>query len=132
MNIREELKMPRNPVADPRRRELLRSFAGVSSLLALTLAARPHAGHAQTAPLKIATLGSGHIGGTLGSLWVKAGHPVMFASRHPEELKDLVAGLGPLAKAGTPAEAIAFADVVLLAVPYSAVKQIGQIGRANV
>ena len=109
----------------PNRRELLRSFAGVSSLLALTIAARPHVGLAQTAPLKIATLGSGHIDGTRGSLWVKAGHPVMFASRHPEELKDLVAGLGPLAKAGTPAEAIAFADVVLLAVPYSAVKQIG-------
>lgn len=107
------------PLARPNRRELL--IVGASTWVALTAV-----GSAQTAPLKIATLGAGHIGGTLGSLWVKAGHPVMFSSRHPEELKDLVAGLGPLAKAGMPADAIAFADVVLLAVPYSAVKQIGQ------
>ena len=40
-------------------------------------------------------------GGTIGGLWVKAGHPVMFASRHPEDLKPLVEKLGPLAKAGT-------------------------------
>jgi len=116
--------MTRYPVADRRRRELFRSIAGASALLAF--AAAPRAGFAQTAPLKIATIGSGHIGGTLGALWVKAGHPVMFSSRHPEELKDMVAGLGPLARAGTPAEAIAFADVVLLAVPYTAIKQIGQ------
>ena len=90
------------------------------------LALAPVAGLAQTAPLKIATIGAGHIGGTLGSLWVKAGHHVMFSSRHPEELKDMVAGLGPLASAGTTADAVAFADVVFLAVPYSAVKQIGQ------
>jgi predicted dinucleotide-binding enzyme len=57
---------------------------------------------------------------------VKAGHQVMFSSRHPEELKDLVAGLGPLARAGTPADAIAFADVVMIAVPYTAVKQISE------
>ena len=114
--------MTRDPVPDRRRRDFLRSVAGVSTLLAMS---RPVL--AQTAaPLKIATIGAGHIGGTLGALWVKAGHPVIFASRHPEELKDMVAGLGPLAHAGTPAEAIAFADVVLLAVPYSAMKQIGQ------
>jgi predicted dinucleotide-binding enzyme len=77
-------------------------------------------------PLKIATLGAGRIGGTLGGLWVKAGHPVMFASRHPEELKDLVLGLGPLAQAGTVADAIAFADAVLLAVPYRALPDIGK------
>ncbi len=114
-------------VTNLRRRNFLRSVAGVSSMLAL--AATSRAGFAQTpdaAHIKIATIGAGHIGGTVGALWVKAGHPVMFSSRHPEELKDMVAGLGPLAHAGTTAEAIAFADVVLLAVPYSAMKQIGQ------
>jgi predicted dinucleotide-binding enzyme len=115
--------MTQNPIAAPGRRDVLRSAAGATALLAL--AASPVSGVAQTAPLKIATIGAGHIGGTLGALWVKAGHPVMFSSRHPEELKDMVAGLGPLAHAGTTAEAIAFADVVLLAVPYSAIKQIG-------
>lgn len=119
--------MPRYSTANHHRRDLIRSVAGVSALMALGMAPRP--GFAQTtgaAPLKIATIGAGHIGGTLGALWVKAGHPVMFSSRHPEELKDMIAGLGPLARAGTTAEAVAFADVVFLAVPYSAIKQIGQ------
>jgi hypothetical protein len=48
----------------------------------------------------IATIGAGHIGGTIGGLWVKNGHKVFFSSHHPEELKDLVASLGPLAQAG--------------------------------
>jgi len=75
---------------------------------------------------KIGVIGSGHIGGTIGGLWVSAGHPVMFSSRHPEELKPLVEKLGPLAQAGTVAQALAFADVVLLAVPYSAVPELGR------
>src|SRR5262245_52922770 len=41
--------------------------------------------------LPIGVIGSCHIGGTIGGLWVKSGHPVLFSSRHPEELKDLVA-----------------------------------------
>jgi len=93
---------------------------------AALLAMSPLAARAAEAPLKIATLGAGRIGSTLGGLWVKAGHPVMFSSRHPQELKDLVNGLGPLAQAGTVPEAIAFADVVLLAVPYRALPQIGK------
>src|ERR1051325_8801448 len=56
-------------------------------------------------PLKIGTIGSGNIGSTLGTLWVKSGHPVLFSSRHPEELKSLADGLGPLARAGTVREA---------------------------
>jgi len=50
----------------------------------------------------------------------------LFSSRHPEELKDLVAGLGPLAQAGTVDQAIAFGEVVLLTVPYGALPQIGR------
>ncbi len=74
----------------------------------------------------IGTIGAGHIGSTIGGLWVKNGHKVLFSSRHPEELKDLVAGLGPLAQAGTVDQAIAFGDVVLLTVPYGAIPQIGR------
>jgi len=80
----------------------------------------------QAAPLKIGIIGAGHIGSTVGTLWVKAGHPVMFSSRHPEELAPLVQELGALAKGGTVAEAIAFGDVVFIAVPYKAYPQIGQ------
>src|SRR5205809_264192 len=53
-------------------------------------------------------------------------HPVMFSSRHPDDLKGLVDGLGPLARAGTVAEAVEFGDVVMVVVPYTAIEQIGK------
>jgi 8-hydroxy-5-deazaflavin:NADPH oxidoreductase len=83
-------------------------------------------GQTAAAPLKIGIIGAGHIGSTLGTLWVKAGHPVMFSSRHPEELAPLVQELGPLAKSGAVADAIAFGDVIFIAVPYGAYPQIGK------
>jgi len=94
----------------------------------LAVAARPHAALAQTAasPSKIGMVGAGREGSALGRLFVKAGHPVMFSSRHPEELKGLVAGLGPLAQAGTVEQAIAFGDVVVIGIPYTAMEQIGK------
>jgi 8-hydroxy-5-deazaflavin:NADPH oxidoreductase len=75
---------------------------------------------------KIGVIGSGKIGGTIGGLWVKAGHPVLFSSRHPEGLKDMVSGLGSLAQAGSVDQAVAFGDVLFIAVPYSAVPQVGE------
>jgi predicted dinucleotide-binding enzyme len=85
-------------------------------------------GMAQSASnkLKIGVIGSGHIGGTIGGLWVKAGHSVLFSSRHPEELKPLIDSLGPLAKAGTVGEALDFGDVVLVAVPYKAIPELAK------
>jgi hypothetical protein len=109
------------------RRDFL-AAAGSTAAFAL-LAASPFGALAQTggaAPMKIATIGSGREGGALGTAFAKAGHPVMFSSRHPEQLKDLVAAAGPNAKAGTVAEAVAFGDVVLLVVPYTAVEEIGR------
>ena len=79
--------------------------------------------------MPIGIIGSGHIGSTIGGLWVKAGHPVFFSSRHPDELKDLVAKVGPLAKAGSVADAIAFGNALLVAVPYSALPKIGAENR---
>src|SRR5438876_11799896 len=38
-------------------------------------------------PLKIGIIGAGRIGGTLATLWVKAGHEVLVSSRHPDELQ---------------------------------------------
>ena len=57
---------------------------------------------------------------------MKAGHPVLFSSRHPEELKSLIDGLGPLARAGTVKEAFTFGDVLFIGVPYGAYPQIGK------
>lgn len=97
------------------------------ALLAATAAAiLIHPARAETRPMRIGIIGAGNIGGTLGGLWVKAGHEVMLSSRHPEDLKGLVDGLGPKARAGTPSEAIAFGDVLLIAVPYKAYPQLAQ------
>ena len=81
---------------------------------------------AQSGGMKIGIVGSGRVGGTLGTLWVKAGHQVLFSSRHPQELKSLAEGLGSRARAGTVQEAVNFGDVILVAVPYSALPQIGR------
>jgi 8-hydroxy-5-deazaflavin:NADPH oxidoreductase len=113
--------MASHEIVDRSRRALI----GAAGALVLTVAARRASGQPAGAKLRIGVVGSGHIGGTVGGLWVKAGHPVMFSSRHPEELKELVAGLGELARAGTVAEAISFGDVVFVAVPYGALPQIG-------
>ena len=108
------------------RRSFLNSLAGG---LALATLVRPNGALAQQSSLssmKIATIGAGREGGALGTLYAKLGHPVMFSSRHPETLKDLVAAAGPNARAGTTADAVAFGDVIFLVVPYTAVEQIGQ------
>jgi hypothetical protein len=70
--------------------------------------------------MKIGIIGSGRIGGTLGGIWVKSGHEVMFSSLDLEQDKALAARLGGGARAGTTREAVAFGDVLLLAVPYRA------------
>jgi hypothetical protein len=75
---------------------------------------------------KIATIGAGREGGALGALFAKAGFKVMFSSRNPDMLKDLAASVGPNAHTGTVAQAVAFGDVVLIAVPYTAMEQIGK------
>ena len=95
--------------------------------LAVGLGMRPKVTLAQTAsPMKIGIIGSGNIGSTVGTLWVKAGHQVLFSSRHPENLKQLVGALGPLARAGRVEEALAFGDVVFIGVPYGAYPQLGK------
>lgn len=104
-----------------------RALLGTGGALMLGAIARPLGALGQvSSPARIGVIGSGHIGGTIGGLWVKSGHPVLFSSRHPEELKDMVAGLGSLAKAGTVEEAIKFGDVLFIGVPYGAIPQIGK------
>jgi 8-hydroxy-5-deazaflavin:NADPH oxidoreductase len=70
--------------------------------------------------MKIGIIGSGHVGSALGNVWAKAGHEVMFSSRNVDNDKKLAVEVGANAHAGTPPEAAAFGEVVLLAVPYSA------------
>jgi predicted dinucleotide-binding enzyme len=73
---------------------------------------------------KIGIVGSGHIGGTLGIQLAKAGYEILYSSRHPGKLKDLVKAAGPKACAGTVAEAIAFGDVIVLSLPLKAIPEL--------
>ena len=106
-----------------RRRITLRAFAVCAGLAMLPAGSFARA---QSTPMKIGIIGSGNIGGTLGVLWAKAGHQVLFSSRHPDELVDLVNRARASARAGMPREAAAFGDVVLISIPYGAVPQVGR------
>jgi hypothetical protein len=84
--------MKTNDGARPSRREFLR-VAGTAAA-SLVLSALPHAARAASnagAGLKIGIIGSGRIGGTLGELWLKAGHEIMFSSLDLDHDKALAA-----------------------------------------
>ncbi len=109
------------------RRGFLKIAGAATATLALgnlpfTVAAATSA----TGKLKIGIVGSGRVGGTLGRLWAKAGHQVMFSSLDLEQDKALAASVGANARAGTSREAAAFGDVVLISVPYGALPQVGK------
>ena len=106
--------MTNHRVENGRRNFLLTIAGGIAGLAAGSLPARVLAEPAGGSPLSISTIGAGREGGALGALFVKAGHRVMFSSRHPDTLKGLVDELGPLARAGTVAEALDFGDVVMV------------------
>src|SRR3972149_77764 len=109
------------------RRDSLRCAGPAAAGLAL--GALPHAARAASnagASLKIGIVGSGRIGGTLGALWLKAGHEIMFSSLDLEHDKALAARLGGKARAGTSRQAAAFGEVLLIAVPYAALPQVGR------
>ena len=82
-------------------------------------------------PMKIGIIGTGEIGGALARHWGAAGHELLISSRHPEQLKALAAQIGPNVRVGTPREAAAFGEVVLVSVPYSAMPEIGRDNRAE-
>ena len=80
--------------------------------------------------MKIGIIGSGNIGGNIGKHLAKAGHEVMFSSRHPEELQTMADEVG--AKVGKTEEAAEFGEVILLAIPYGKVPDVAeQIGSLN-
>jgi hypothetical protein len=106
------------------RRTFLQAAAATSLAFALP---------ARAAPMKIGIIGSGRVGGTIGELWVKAGHEVVFSAKAIEEVRSLLEHLklGPRARAGTPKEAAAFGEAVLVSVPYAALPGIGRDNAAE-
>lgn len=72
--------------------------------------------------MKIGIIGSGSMGANMGRIWANAGHSVLFSySRSQEKLDKVANNAGNNAKTGTPKEAVAFGDVVILSVPWSQV-----------
>jgi len=70
-------------------------------------------------------IGSGHIGSALARLAVAAGHDVVLSnSRGPGTLADLVAELGPQARAATSTEAAQAGDLVVVTVPLKAYRDV--------
>src|SRR5437762_12988905 len=70
--------------------------------------------------MRVGILGSGLMGGKLGTVFARAGHQVVFSyARSGRKLKTLARGAGGEARAGTPREATQGADAVLLAVHWS-------------
>jgi hypothetical protein len=80
--------------------------------------------------MRVGILGSGLMGGKLGTLFARAGHEVVFSyARTKGKLAKLAREAGGNARAGTPAEAAKDADAVLLAVHWSRVDDVlGQAG----
>jgi 8-hydroxy-5-deazaflavin:NADPH oxidoreductase len=67
--------------------------------------------------MRVGILGSGLMGGKLGTIWARAGHEVFFSyARREEKLKKLARDAKGKARAGTPREAAQDADALLLAV----------------
>src|SRR4051812_40208855 len=84
--------------------------------------------------MRIAVIGAGNVGGTLGRRWAEAGHEVVFGIRHPERGAAAVKGGGALpskASVASPDEAVKSADAVVLATPWNAVpdaiKEVGSL-----
>jgi predicted dinucleotide-binding enzyme len=82
--------------------------------------------------MRVGILGSGLMGGKLGTIFARAGHEVVFSyARSQEKLKRLARDAQGDARAGTPGEAAKEADVVLLALHWSrvddALKQAGDL-----
>jgi len=75
--------------------------------------------------MRIGILGSGLMGGKLGTLFARHGHEVVFSyARSERKLKRLARDAGERARAGTPAEAARESDVLLLAVHWSRVDDV--------
>jgi 8-hydroxy-5-deazaflavin:NADPH oxidoreductase len=77
------------------------------------------------AELRIAVLGAGNIGGTLGRKWAAAGHKVAFGVTDPasERAQSLRAELGNKVTIGPVASALAAGDVVVMAFPGTAMDE---------
>ena len=104
------------------RRDFIKAAAFAAALSSLPFGVRAEGAD----KMKIGIIGSGKVGSALGRVWVQRGHEVMFASRTLAHDKALAKELGANARAGTPLEAAKFGEVILFAVPYRALPELGK------
>jgi 8-hydroxy-5-deazaflavin:NADPH oxidoreductase len=84
--------------------------------------------------MKIAVIGAGNVGGTLGTAWAqKAGHEILFGVRNPsaEKTQALLSKIGGKARAVAPAEAAASGEMIVLTTPWpqteAAIRSLGNV-----
>ncbi len=106
------------------RRQFIRATA--TALAAATISDFARGADSATRKTKIGIIGSGNVGSALGRTWARAGHEVMFASRNLEHDQQLAAQIGAGARAGSPKQAAAFGEVILMAVPYRSLPELGK------
>jgi NADPH-dependent F420 reductase len=79
--------------------------------------------------MKLAVIGSGNIGKSIGSWASRKDYQVIFSAKNEQHAQEAAKKAGDNAKAADVKEAVEMADLVLLAVPYDAVKEvISQVG----
>ncbi len=121
----DELRLP----GASGRRDFLRQLAWAAAGVVVGGGIRLGAeagGRDEEVALKIGVVGGGRMGSALGKLWVKAGHSVLFTSRTPAKLAEMVYDLGPRATAGVPSDAAELCEVIFLALPYTAIPEVAR------
>lgn len=75
--------------------------------------------------MRIGIIGAGTVGGTLARAWASTGHHVALATRDPDDprLATLAMSIGPNASAGGVARVVEHSEVVVLATPWTAVRE---------
>ena len=107
-------------------RTLLSRRAFIAGVIVVTgLADQSSLARAAAKP-NIGIIGAGNIGGALGTLLADAGYPVMLSARDLKPVNTLVAKIGHGARAGTPSAAAAFGEIIVMAVPWGALPEVGK------
>jgi len=77
--------------------------------------------------MHIAVIGTGNVGTALGNAWVRAGHGIIYGSRESESAAtNTFVSAGDRVSVRSPKQATAAADVIVLAVPWTAVESVLQ------
>jgi predicted dinucleotide-binding enzyme len=113
-------------VASPQSEAAATTADGARAPDAVAQASAPKASDVSGVKEPIAIIGTGRLGGVLGKRWAASGHAILFGSRTPRDdrVKTLVKDCGARASARAINEAAAGAAIVVLALPWKAVKDV--------